>query len=106
VAVIRVRSTPPGADQYGDPIEGTVERVPIPGAFTAPRLSDEVDGRGRAGVVVGLTLYLPYSFDLQRTDRVEVDGVLYDVDGDVGRWQQPHTGWLAGATAALRRAEG
>jgi len=110
MAVIRVRPVSPGTDQYGDPVDD-VERTPIPGAYVAPRSDEppadsELAARGRVGVVVGLTLYMPADFDLRRTDRVEVDGVLYDVEGEVGRWLHPYTGWAAGATATLRRAEG
>lgn len=104
--IVRVRSTPGGVDAYGDPIPSSVTRTPLPTAFVAPRLSDEITNRGRAGVIVGLTLFAPYRTDLRHTDQVEVDGVLYEVEGEPGRWRNPMTGWEAGIQAALRRAQG
>lgn len=104
--IVRVRRTPGGVDEYGDPIEGTITRQVLDGAFTAPRESDEITNRGRAGVIVGLTLFAPYSTDLRHTDQVEVDGVLYEVDGEPGRWRNPLTGREAGIQVALRRAQG
>lgn len=106
MAIVRVRNTPGGVDQYGDPIPGTVTRTAIPDAFTAPRESDEIQNRGRAGVIVGLTLFAPYGTDLVYTDQVEVDGVLYDIEGEPGRWRHPQTHWEAGTQVALTRAQG
>src|SRR5690606_30208796 len=105
--IVRVRRTPGGVDEYGDPIPSSVTRTPLPTAFVAPRLSDEITNRGRAGVVVGLTLYdTNYKLDLRHTDQVEVDGELYEVDGEPGRWRNPMTGREAGIQVALRRAQG
>lgn len=104
--IVRVRSTPGGVDEYGDPIEGTVTRQVLDGAFTAPRESDEITNRGRAGVIVGLTLFAPYSTDLRHTDQVEVDGELFEIEGEPGRWRNPMTGREAGIQVALRRAQG
>lgn len=104
--VERVRLTPGGHDAYGDPIPGTEDRLAIPGAFVAPRESDALNDRGRAGVVVGLTLYLPPGADVRRTDLFDVDGDRYRIDGEVGRWEHPRSGWKAGQTVALVRGEG
>lgn len=110
--IVRVRSSPGGVDQYGDAIASTETRDAVPGAFTSPRMSESMafqgvgNDRTRAGVVVGLTLFVPYGFDLTHTDQVEVDGVLYSIDGEVGPWRQPMTGWKAGASVALTRAAG
>ena len=104
--IVRVRVAPGGTDKYGDPIVGTQDRTPIEGASVAPRESSESDDRGRVGVIVGLTLIAPYDTDLAFTDQVEVDGVLYDIEGEPGWWRNHFTGWEAGLTAALRRAEG
>jgi hypothetical protein len=106
MAIVRVRTTPGGVDAYGDPVAGTEDRTTLDGAFTAPRTSDELTDRGRAGVIVGLTLFAPYATDLVYTDQVEVDGVLYDIEGEPGKWRNPFTGWEAGLQAALSRVEG
>lgn len=106
MTISRVRQTPGGVDPYGDPIAGTEAAEEIPGAFVAPRTSNDIDGPGRAGMIIGLTLYLPYGYDLTHQDLVDVDGERYRVDGDPGHWLQPMTGWKAGAEVALVRAQG
>lgn len=104
--VLRVRETPGGTDNYGDPIEGTTETVTLTGCGVAPRSSDDITDRGRQGVIVGLTLYAPHGTDLRYSDRIEVDGVLYEVDGEAGSWKSPLSSWEAGIEVALRRAQG
>lgn len=104
--IVRVRSTPGGRDEYGDPVAGTEDRTTLTGAFVSPRESNEIVNRGRAGVIVGLTLFAPYDTDLRYDDRVEVDGVLYDIEGEPGKWRNPFTDWEAGTQAALVRSSG
>lgn len=108
--IVRVRSTPGGVDEYGDPVPGVESRTTLTGAFVAPRTDpgqdSEITNRGRAGVIVGLMLFAPYETDLVYTDRIEVDGVLYEIDGEPGKWRNPFSGWEAGIQAALRRAAG
>jgi hypothetical protein len=112
MTISRVRRSPGGYDEYGDPVESTTTTSEIEGAFVAPRLdtslggTGEVMSRGRAGVIVGLTLYAPYGVDLTRDDQIDVDGVRYDIEGEPGAWKNGLTGWAAGIEAALRRAEG
>ena len=101
--VVRVRGVT--LDEYGDP-DGEPEEDDLEGCTVAPRSSTEVDERGRQGVVVGLTLYAPYGTDIVHTDQLQVDGVLYDIDGEPGLWKNPFTGWEAGIEVALVRAEG
>lgn len=106
-----VRGTPGGRDEYGDTIAGTSERIDVTGCAVAPRsserrTSDEGTERGRYGVIVGLSLYAPPGTVLRRTDQIEIDGVLYDVDGETGVWRNPYTTAVRGVEVALRRAEG
>lgn len=102
--IVRVR--PAGVDDYGDPT-GEPAETPLTGCFTAPRTSSAVDDEpGRHGVVVGFSLFGPIDTDLERTDQVEVDGELYDIDGDIARWENALTGWKAGFEVALKRAAG
>ena len=103
--VIR-HTTPGGVDNKGDPVGGTSADTTVAGAFVAPRESTDVNDVGRVGVVIGLTLYLPYDTDIEHGDQVLVDDVLYEVDGEEGDWLQPMTGWQAGTTVALKRASG
>jgi hypothetical protein len=97
---------PGTVDAYGDQVAGHEALLELEGAFVAPRESSDLTDRGRVGVVVGLTLFAPRCTDLRASDQVDVDGVTYDIDGDPGRWRHPMTGWSAGMTAALTRAQG
>lgn len=106
MTISRVRGTPGGVDQYGDPVAGSTASTVIAGAFVAPRESGEIDTRGRTGVIVGLWLFAPYDTDLRYTDQINVDGVLYSIEGDPGKWRNPFTGWEAGLQVALKRASG
>ena len=109
--ISRVRTSPGGTDVYGDPIVGTSTTTVLDGAFVAPRMSSDIDAIGRAGVIVGLTLFTPFGTDLDTTDQilVECEGAndgLYRIDGQPGDWHHPMTGWQAGQSTALVRAEG
>jgi SPP1 family predicted phage head-tail adaptor len=106
MSIVRIRSSPGGVDQYGDPIPSTETRKVIAGAFVGPRESNDLSDAGRVGVIVGLSLFAPYDADIVKTDEIEVDGVRFTIDGEVGRWRHPLTGWEAGLTAALERVEG
>ena len=101
-----VRIRPPGVDEYGDPVDDDADRLTIEGASVAPRSTSDITERGRFGVIVGLSLFAPYGTDIVHGDQVEVDGVLYEVDGDAGPWKSPFTQWEAGIEVALRRAAG
>lgn len=106
MSIVRLRSVEDGVDEYNNPTPGEPERFELDGAFVAPRTSDALDHDGRSGVIVGLTLYLPYGTDLVYTDQVEVDGVVYEIKGEPGSWSHPRTGWEAGMEVALERGEG
>lgn len=104
--IVRLRSAADGVDEYNNPTPGEPDRVDLDGAFVAPRTSDALDDNGRSGVIVGLTLYLPYGTDIVYTDQVEVDGVVYEIKGEPVSWSHPHTGWQAGMEVGLERGEG
>jgi hypothetical protein len=107
VMVTIVRAVPGGTDPYGDPIPGTTERIDIPRCGLAPRMSMESSARGRQGVIVGQTVYLPEgSPAVLYIDQLEVAGVLYDIEGDPGLWVSPFTGWAPGIEVAVKRAVG
>lgn len=106
--VVRVRGAT--TDRYGDPA-GTDARVTLTGCAVAPRSSSDIDGEGRQGVIVGVTLYAPYGTDLKHTDKFEITGLgtmddIYEADGDAGQWKSPLTSWEAGTEIALKRATG
>lgn len=111
MTVTIVRQIPSGdTDRYGDPVPGGDEYSPllieVPGCAVAPRSSNDVNEPGRQGVIVGVSLYAPAGTDILHDDQVDIDGVLYDVDGDAGVWTDPFSFTQVGVEVALRRAAG
>lgn len=74
-------------DSYGDPVESwdTPERVRIPGASVQDVSVVEDNGVSRRILRGEKTLYAPGSVDLTKDDRVEVDGEVWQVDGNPER---------------------
>ena len=94
--VMRRRGAPGGHDANGDPVTSTTTDLAIPGCLVAPRAeAGEGRARGRHGVIVGLTAYLPV-----------VGGVPYAIEGEPGVWTSPWPGGPEGVEVALRRAAG
>lgn len=106
MTIMRIRSTPGGHDEYGDPVTSTEATCELHGCAVAPRTTADTKGRARGGVVEGLTLYCPPGTDLVATDAVEVSGVRYRIDGEVGVWSSPFGGDVGGLEVALTRAAG
>lgn len=103
-SVICKRTTPTGTDPVtGDRRTGTTTDTTIDGCLVAPRYSDEPRTQGRNGVIVGQTLYAPPGADLQRHDKIDIDGTIYDIEGEPGIWTGSRVG---GVEAALRRTAG
>lgn len=93
-----------GVDQYGDPIvDGS--RIDVEHCAVAPRSSSDIGG-GRLGVIVGITVLFPADTVLEATDRFEIGGVVYELEGVPGVWESPFTGWRPGVEVALTRAAG
>lgn len=110
-------------DRYGDPdLDSPITTHVIEGCSWFPRTagagpaSGDLDGRGRQGVIVGLTLFLPSIANLTHADQAALDARLtasdyenadlWEVDGEPGEWVSPFTGWHAGCEVAIRRAQG
>lgn len=104
--VVRLRAAVDGTDRYSNEVKGEPARLMIAGAGVAPRTSSDIGGDGRTGVIVGLTLLAPFGTDIVHADQFEVDGVLYEIDGDAGSWESALTGWEAGVEVALKRVVG
>src|SRR5690606_26282497 len=77
----------------------------IPGCGVAPRQAGEQIGAGRIAVTSGVTLYVPPGADVLPSDRFEVRGVEYEVDGEPAVWRSPFTGWEPGREVVLTRVE-
>lgn len=100
-----------GTTPHGDPLPAVDHEQP--GCAWAPRTSSELTDL-RETVIVGYWLFGPHDADVQPTDQVLISGVvdgdgeqvLWQVDGEPGRWISPHTGREVGMQVALRRAHG
>lgn len=105
--VVRLRAEPTGEDRYHNPIRDwdNADRVDIAGCSIAPRTEGEDTDRGREGVVIGQVVRVPRAVDVLATDRLEVRGELYQVDGEPAHWRSPYTN-RQGTEILLRRVEG
>lgn len=81
------------------------DRLDIVGCSVAPRSEGEDTQHGREGVIIGFTILVPRTVDVVATDRLEVRGDVYLVDGEPGDWRSPFTN-RKGTEIRLRRVEG
>lgn len=111
VVVRRAGLTP---DPYGNESRSwapdAVTQTVVDGVVVAPRtvgVPGEVPQPGRPDAVSdGVTLYLPPGADVRAQDRVEVAGVLYEVDGQPSVWSDPWRGEGVGVEVRAVRLEG
>lgn len=104
-----VRPNPGGRDLYGDRLDnydGEPIRIDLPGAAWAPKNAVATNDRGRDGSISSGTLYAAPDTDLRSSDQVEIDGDLYDVDGDPANWIHPSGYGRGGLSVDLHRAAG
>lgn len=106
--VTRLRGTTVSDGYNGTVIDWTTPtETTIEGVALAPRVGEEVHGAGRAGVIVGLTIYCEPGVDITWQDRIRLaNGDIYEFEGQPGDWVNPWTGYRHGVTGALRRVDG
>lgn len=105
-----IRPGPPTRDSYGNDVPGAPTETVVPGCGIAPRdstgsASNELTD-ARDTVISGLTLYAPYGTDIRATDKVRVDGQLYEVEGLPGGFRSPFTGSTGPVVATLELVTG
>ncbi|WNN93659.1 head-to-tail stopper [Arthrobacter phage CallinAllBarbz] len=84
---------------YGPPVD--VKNVGFdPGSSSEPRM------QGHERVIVEPTLYAHYAMPFEPSDRVEVLGKTYNVDGVVRVWRNPYSGALKGSVVSLKEVTG
>ncbi len=85
--VVLVRPVP--VDRHGDPVPGGVPPEVPTRALVQPRLvgRDTEDTDLRNTVVIDLVAYLPAGTTVSATDKVRVDGVLYEVSAEPARFR-------------------
>lgn len=99
VVVLRATST---EDEYGNPVDQwdtAAERV-VEGCSVQPVQGDEATV-GRETIVSRWRVYAPVDADIEATDRLRYAEAVYEVDGEVQRWDfspLPHL------TCLLRRS--
>jgi hypothetical protein len=98
VTILRATTT---EDPYGNPVRDwdAATQTQVTGCSVQPVQGDEVTV-GRDTVVSRWRLYAPDGTDLLASDRVRFEGDVYEVDGEVQRWDFPP---LSHVTALLRR---
>lgn len=115
-----LRSVSTELTPYGDLPTPVITRIDISNAGIAPRMSNEPSARGRQGVMIGYSLYLPYGTDLRFNDKVELFGggtlagvprtpltaQIYYVDGQPAQWKSALSGKRFGMEIALSLGSG
>lgn len=99
---------PAEKDRFGDPVEdGESEQFSDTCLWVIglPSSSDDQDGRQNR-VSSRVTAYPMGETRVRAGDRVQVDGVVWQVDGDPARAESPWTGRLAGHQVSLERWRG
>jgi hypothetical protein len=87
---------------------GNVTQVAYPGCAVAPRMQDgEERDRGRQGVVIGWTVYIPQvGIDVRFDDRGQIPQGTFEVEGDPAPYLSPYTGLEHGTVVQLKRVDG
>ncbi|MDT0302903.1 hypothetical protein [Streptomonospora wellingtoniae] len=94
-----------GKDRYGDPLPGPPPHT-VEGCAVYPRTSTET-ATGGTTVITGRTLLAPIGADILPEDQITLpDGTVWSVEGDVGPWSSPFTGWSPGLEVNLERVKG
>ncbi|MFE6868307.1 hypothetical protein ACFVFS_17295 [Kitasatospora sp. NPDC057692] len=108
-SVVRVRAGPP-PDRAGNTIKDwtTATRTTITRLSVQPVLQTERQETDRTSVVTGWrVLSEPGTApDVRADDRIEYDGLLCEVQGEVGRWPHPVLGGTHHVEWQMRRSTG
>jgi hypothetical protein len=75
----------PKVDRLDDPAQGPAAEHDIEGCAVLPRSSNE-EGKGWV-IIEGRMVVAPFNADVLAADRVRVDGVVWDVDGAPGDYE-------------------
>jgi len=75
----------PKVDRLDDPAQGPPAEHDIEGCAIAPRSAME-EGKGWI-IVEGRMVVAPFDADVKGTDKVRVDGVVWEVDGEPGDYE-------------------
>ncbi|MEV5680966.1 hypothetical protein [Streptomyces sp. NPDC052179] len=87
------RGNPDGVPDWSPPAVG---RADLPPLNIQPRVQDEGTEADRSPVITGWRIQADHGVDLDVTaqDRIEWDGLLLEVDGEIAQWPDPVEGGL------------
>ena len=105
VVIVRA-GAPTGVDRYNNPVPGADVRTDVLHCAVAPATSTEPLEVGRAAVITGQAVYMPPGVDVRPSDRVEIRGVAWQVDGDPAVWVDPFNGRAKGVVVLVKRKDG
>lgn len=88
-------------DAWEAPVPSSGWAIAFSPSSTEPATPDAVEA-----VAIPVTLYGPFDAQITARDRVVVDGKVYEVEGEVARWHNAHTGQRPGCVVTAIRKEG
>lgn len=90
VTVTLIKRAVSGQDAYGNDVYSETP-VPVYPCVVQPSGSTEFV-QFTDQVSTDLAIFMPYETDVSPTDAVEYNGIRYEIQGDVSRWQSPFSG--------------
>lgn len=95
-------------DSVPDWSPAAVDRITLQGLNIQPSIQQEATDEQRNAVVTGWRVQSDEGVDLdvEARDRIEWDGDLYEVDGEVARWPDPTEGGVHHCEFNIRRVTG
>lgn len=93
-------------DSHGNPAEGWMPSVPLGIYAFNPGGTEETLFPGHERVISTPTIYVPSDKILSPQDRVNVRGLLYEVQGVTRDFRNPFNSSMNGCSVDLKRVEG
>lgn len=107
IVVIRAGAA---ADRYHNaaPDWSSAAHTTVVGVSVQPEVQQETSEPGRQAATTGYRVIsdLGIDVDVTASDRVEFDGVTYEVNGDVARWPDPISGLVDHVEFSIVRVRG
>lgn len=94
---------PGETDAHGNPEDAWADPVDLRIYGYGPSTSTEPGG---TQVIVGLVVLGPPDMVIDARDRFVIDGLTYEVDGEVGDWNHGPFGFKPGIAVNVKRVEG
>lgn len=95
-------------DAHGNTIQNwaSVTRLDLPGAISWPIVTREAITPGREAIVDTWMVAVPPGVGIDRHDRIEIDGQVWQIDGWPQAWANPYTGGRPGTTVRVVQVGG